>query len=130
MLNSKRKIGDLGEELACRFLVNKGYLILETNYCKKIGEIDIVAEFDSVLHFVEVKTRTKRSIDKFGLPQEAVGFCKQKRLLKTALSYLGENNYSGDTNWQIDVIAIKLDTLRKSAEIKHIKNAVDYNGLG
>jgi len=51
-----KKIGDLGEEISVKYLKNKGFSILETNYLRKWGEIDIVAEKDEVVHFIEVKT--------------------------------------------------------------------------
>ena len=129
MPTEKRKFGDFGEKIARYFLKNKGYLILGTNYQKRIGEIDIIAGLNGVLHFVEVKTRTNFSNNKFGVPQESVNYHKQKRLIRTALFYLMENKYSDDTDWQIDVIAITIDKDKKTAKIDHIKNAVDYDSI-
>ena len=127
MLTKKRKFGDFGEKIARVFLKDKGYLILETNYQKRVGEIDIIAKFNDVLHFIEVETRTNFSNEKYGAPQEAVNCYKQKRLIKTALLYLLENEYSDDANWQIDVMAITIDKNKKTAKINYIKNAVDYD---
>lgn len=129
MPTEKRKFGDVGEKIACYFLEQKGYSILEKNYQKRIGEIDIIAKFNDRLHFVEVKTRTNFSSHKFGAPQEAVNYYKQKRLIKTALFYLLENKYSDNINWQIDVIAIIVNKDKKTAKINHIKNAVDYDSV-
>ena len=129
MPTRKRKLGDLGEKLACKFLKNNGYSILEVNYQKRIGEIDIVIKSGDIIHFIEVKTRTKASSDKYGLPQEAVSFHKKKKLIRTALFYLAEHRYSNDTNWQIDVIAIIIDEDRNKAKINHIENAVSYDSL-
>ena len=129
MPTEKRKFGDAGEKIACYFLKNKGYSILETNYQKRIGEIDVIAKLSNTLHFVEVKTRTNFSSNKFGAPQESVNYHKQKRLIKTALFYLLENKYSDNTNWQIDVIAITIDKNKNTAKINHIKNAVDYDSV-
>ena len=129
MPTEKRKFGDAGEKIACYFLRSKGYSILETNYQKRIGEIDIIAELNDTLHFVEVKTRTNFSNSKFGPPQESVNCHKQKRLIKTALFYLSEKEYSNDTNWQIDVIAITVERNKNTAKINHIKNAVDYDSI-
>ena len=58
MKTEKRKIGDIGEEFTCRFLEGRGYKIVERNYLKKWGEIDIVAENKDGLHFIEVKSLT------------------------------------------------------------------------
>jgi len=129
MPTEKRKFGDVGEKVACYFLKNKGYSILETNYQKRTGEIDIIAKLNDILHFVEVKTRTDFSNDKFGAPQESVNYHKQKRLIKTALFYLLEKEHSDDTDWQIDIIAITIDKNKKTAKINHIKNAVDYDSV-
>jgi len=127
MPTEKRKFGDIGEKIACYFLKNRGYLILETNYQKRIGEIDIVAKLSAKLHFVEVKTRTNFNNDKFGAPQESVNYRKQKRLIKTALFYLLEKKYPNNIDWQIDVIAIIIDKNKNTAKINYIKNAVDYD---
>ena len=129
MPTEKRKFGDVGEKVACYFLKNKGYSILETNYQKRTGEIDIIAKLNDILHFVEVKTRTDFSNDKFGAPQESVNYHKQKRLIKTALFYLLEKEHPDDTDWQIDIIAITIDKNKKTAKINHIKNAVDYDSV-
>ncbi|MBW6441188.1 YraN family protein [Patescibacteria group bacterium] len=129
MTTSKRKFGDKGEEIACRFLKSDGYKILLTNYQKQIGEIDIIAKKNNSLHFIEVKTRSIKSTEKYGLPQEAVNFYKRKKLIRTALFYLSENNFIKDELWQIDVISIILDKEHNKAKINHIKNAVNYDNL-
>ena len=88
MFSNKRKFGDLGEKMACKFLKRKKYLILETNYQKRIGEIDIIAKFDGMIHFIEVKTRTCFSSKKFGLPQESVNFIISKKSLSKQLFFI------------------------------------------
>ena len=55
-VSKKRKIGDRGEEIACKYLENKGFSIIERNYWRPWGEIDIVAKKGSILSFVEVKS--------------------------------------------------------------------------
>lgn len=54
--SEKQKIGKLGEDLANMFLVKHGYVILEENYTKKYGEIDLIAKKDGIIHFIEVKS--------------------------------------------------------------------------
>lgn len=129
MQTKKRKFGDLGEKLACKFLSDSGYMILGTNYRKRIGEIDIIAKLNETVCFVEVKTRTIFSNEKYGLPQEAVNYYKKKKLIRTALFYLLEHGYSGDTNWQIDVIAITVNEKYGEPKIDHIKNAVSLDDV-
>ena len=57
MPSEKRKIGDLGENLCVKHLVKHGFKILDRNYQKKWGEIDIVAKKSGIIHFIEVKTK-------------------------------------------------------------------------
>ncbi|ADD69173.1 protein of unknown function UPF0102 [Denitrovibrio acetiphilus DSM 12809] len=103
--------GKKGEKKAACFLEKQGYAIVEMNYRCKFGEIDIIAEKNGVLIFVEVKTR---STDKFGLGYESVTLSKQQKLFKTAQHYMVEN---GEMPAQFDVISIDGDTLT------HIPNA-------
>lgn len=129
MPTQKRKFGDLGERLASKFLRNNGYAVLEVNYQKRIGEIDVIAKKEKAIHFIEVKTRTESSSNMFGLPQEAVSFQKKKKLIRTALFYLAEHKLSDDAIWQIDVIAITINRDKTKAKINHIENAVSYDSL-
>jgi putative endonuclease len=76
--------GRQGEELAAKYLKDKGYKIIEKNFRKGYGEIDIIAIKDGVLVFIEVKTRTTRL---FGGALEAIAYRKLKSLIKTAQYY-------------------------------------------
>lgn len=118
----KQRVGRLGENLACRYLKKKGYKILERNFQKREGEIDILAldKKAKMLVFVEVKTRTSGD---FGEPQEAVDFFKQRKLLRTAYAYLNEKGIEQD--FRVDVVGITLDYPRRSAHLEHFKNAVE-----
>ena len=82
----KKDIGDSGEQFAAEMLEASGFYILERNYRTKVGEIDIIACRDGVLHFVEVKTRTGTSC---GYPAEAVTEIKRQRIRRAAEWYLG-----------------------------------------
>lgn len=121
MITEKRRLGDLGENLTCRYLKKHGYKILSLHYQKRIGEIDIVAQDrDNTLVFVEVKTRTSKD---FGPAQEAVNPLKQRKLIKTAQCYILEN-YKFEIPWRIDVIAVDLNNKERVGHIRHFKNAV------
>ena len=123
MITEKRKLGDLGEEIAANYLKNKGYKILARNYQKPWGEIDIVARNVSreTLVFIEVKSQ-KMALQSH-LPEENVHYFKKKRLEKAVLSYLAENKYPEETDWQIDVIAVEIDLKTRKANVRHIPNA-------
>ena len=129
MVTSRRKLGDLGERLARKYLEERDYKIVGRNYQKRWGEIDLIAEKNKILVFIEVKTRTKNKSERYGPPEEAVNFSKQRKLIKAARSFLFENRYPGKTNWQIDVIAVELDWRVRRANLRHIKNAVVYDRI-
>jgi putative endonuclease len=74
----------LGEDLACEYLKKLGFKILERNYRRTYGEIDIIALEKDVLAFIEVKTRTSNL---FGSPLESITYWKLKSLIKTAQYY-------------------------------------------
>lgn len=108
----------MGEEKAEKYLEDKGYKILEKNYRKRTGEIDLIA-FDSdfkEIVFVEVKTRQRKT---FGEPEESVDENKINKITETAQHWLLENRDS-DEAWRIDIIAI--DWSSEKIEIRHLKN--------
>lgn len=80
--------GRLGEEETARRLLGQGYTILSRNYRSPYGEIDLIAAKDTILAFVEVKTRSPGAL---GSPGAAVDARKQRRILKTALCFLEEH---------------------------------------
>ena len=93
----------------------------------KTGELDLVMCSDEgVVVFVEVKTRTLQSTHKYGPPEEAITFHKQRKIIKTAQYYLLENKYTDDIQWQIDVIAITINEEQNKAKINYIENAINH----
>jgi len=123
MVTSKRKLGDLGEKIVVDYLKKQDYHILERNYQKPWGEIDIIAQNNKELIFIEVKTRTVSEGQSLN-PEENVGFNKKQKLIRTTRTYLLEKKYPPETPWQIDVIAVELNIQTRKANLKHIKNAV------
>ncbi|MFN3939155.1 MAG: YraN family protein [Chitinophagales bacterium] len=93
--------GKQGEQYAVECIVEKGYTILERNWRFKRGEIDIIAEFNNTIIFVEVKTR---SSDKYGFPEQAVTPSKQHLLAITAEEYMFQKKLTQDVRF--DVIAV------------------------
>ena len=81
----KKIRGKKGEDLACRYLKEQGYRILDRNVRYKLGEIDIVAQIDDTICFVEVKARTRMD---YGMPRDAVDARKQQKLVRCAQLYL------------------------------------------
>jgi len=103
MPDSRRALGQLGEELAVQHLQARGYLILARNYRCAHGEVDIIARDRERLAFVEVRARRGTS---FGTPEESVTARKQERLATVARNYLQEMGCE-DVDWGIDVVAVR-----------------------
>jgi putative endonuclease len=115
---NKRRFGIIGEKIAQGFLVNKGYEILETNFYTKKGEIDIIAQKDKCLIFVEVKTRTTF---KFGTPAMAVNYNKKKHIKDASKIFLYHNKLN-NSEVRFDVVEIFINSGK--CEINHIKGAL------
>ncbi len=114
----KKRLGAIGESLACDYLLSHQYRIVERNFQKRYGELDIIAIKDDTLVFVEVKTRTDRM---FGLPEEAVTPRKLAEIKQTAAYYKLLHPELPD-RMQIDVIAIELELDETLRAFRHIEN--------
>ena len=118
------ELGALGEELGCRYLKEKGYCILEMNYCnvhgRRLGEIDIVAEKDNKLVFVEVKSRFGTA--KSGLlPEIAITRDKLHKLERIAQCYVREKKCPGKS-YHFDALSVLYDVQLKKASIRHLEH--------
>ncbi|MDD4989076.1 MAG: YraN family protein [Candidatus Pacebacteria bacterium] len=134
-LNLTDPIGVKGEDAACKYLEKKGYRIVCRNYLKKWGEIDIVAQKDKKLYFVEVKT-VSREINLSGpkdvprvtgdeyRPEENVHEGKLRRLGRVIQSYLLETYPDDEPEWQLDVVIVLLDIKKKMANVKLLEDIV------
>ena len=123
MASESRQFGDAGEEIAARYLMSLGHKLIERNYHKKYGEIDIISTTGKRYIFTEVKTRDKQSPNVF-LPEDSVNYAKARKLRRICQIYLSEHNLFPEEGWQIDVIAVTIDKIEKSAKIRHIENAI------
>ena len=118
--DSRRALGQLGEELAVKHLQQLGYTVLQRNYRCQYGEVDIIAQDAERLAFVEVRARRGTA---FGTPEESVTPGKQERLASVARCYLQEEGYD-DVDWGIDVVAVQLTPRGVLQRIELIRNAV------
>lgn len=109
------ELGSFGEQIAAKYLLQKGYLIIEKNFRNRWGEIDLIVKDNAILVFVEVKTRTSL---KFGHPNEAVNFYKLRALKRSLEFYILKNQI--DTAVRLDVISILV--VNGKALLKHFKN--------
>lgn len=117
MMNMKQKLGKIGEEYACSYLLKQGYHVIERNFCAKQGEIDIIAweEATKELVFIEVKTRISMN---FGYPIEAINKPKQKHLYEAAKYYLYINKVK-NLYTRFDVIEIYVRN--ENMSLRHTK---------
>ncbi len=100
------RVGQEGEEFVVKQLVKQKFKILDRNYRKKWGEIDIIAEKDSILHFVEVKTVSYETEFNNCQPEENINFFKKKRLARAIQTYLAEKHVSCETELRVDSAAV------------------------
>lgn len=119
------EVGSLGEDISSRYLICHGFRILERNYKKFLGEIDIIAKKSGILYFVEVKARERRGVpretDSFR-PEDHVHQKKLERLSRTVQVYLDERGYDGE--WKFLVIAVDIDKTEKKAKIRIIEDVL------
>lgn len=130
----KQIIGKIGEDFACDYLRNKGYKIIDRNYLRKWGEIDIVAKDNKKLYFVEVKTVSRdtswnnmaknrdnhenvaHETDSYR-PEDNVHPWKLERMGRVIQSYLLDKDVSDETEWQFDLITVYLDKDKRLVKI-------------
>ena len=120
MTDPRRGLGLRGEALAVEELTRCGYTILNRNWRCQAGEIDVIAEHDGWLVFVEVRARRGQSL---GTPEASITPAKQARLIQVAECYLDETG-AGDIDWRIDVVAIEFSRSGKLERVDVYENAV------
>lgn len=112
------RIGELGEKIASEYLQSQGYKILERNFRKRYGDIDIIAVENGTLVFIEVKTRVG---NRYGLPEESITPWKIQNLIKSSYFYKLKHPRLPDS-LRIDVVSVLLDESEVTKDIKLIKN--------
>jgi putative endonuclease len=127
----RNKTGAIGEQVTVTYLRRLGFTIIEQNFLKKWGEIDIIAKRDSNIHFVEVKTvsyETKESLRRAvshgtWRPEENVTPQKIHKLNRVIETWIEEQPQDLFI-WQIDVVAVRLVPQEKYATVKYLPNII------
>ncbi len=114
-----RKIGNIGEDAVCKFLIKNGYEILNRNYTIRGGEIDIIAKKSDIIAFVEVKSRKKDSLT---TGEEAMTKSKKAHIIKTAENYLLK--LSELCCCRFDVAVVQIENNR-AVKLKYYVSAFD-----
>lgn len=115
----KQKIGKMGEDFACRYLIDNGYKVIDRNYLKKWGELDIIAVKGKKIHFVEVKSVSRmisenviyETFDSYRA-EDNMHPWKLQRLGRAVQSYLLDKDVADNVDWQFDVITVHIDVLK------------------
>jgi putative endonuclease len=125
-----QKTGEIGENIAVKFLVKQGFSIIERNYTKKWGEIDIIAEKAHKIYFLEVKSVIRETLTNVThetngyRPEDNMHPWKLKRLSRTIQTYLASRNKNREDDWQVDLLVVYLDLKNKKAKIKVVKDII------
>lgn len=120
------KIGKAGEDIAVIFLERRGFAILERNYWKPYGEIDVICEKNSVIHFIEVKSVTSdlSSVSRERVrPEDNIHSHKLRRLGRVIQAFLSKKNFR-ERDWVFDVCVVRMDLVSKRASVRFIENQV------
>jgi putative endonuclease len=130
----KQKVGQLGEDIATKYLESKGFRIIERNYLRKYGEIDIVAQKGGIVHFVEVKSVSCESFVGFAeniatktsqyRPEDNLHPKKLKRLANVIQAYLFAKYQKGEPEWVFDAIIVRLDMKLRNARVSFLENLI------
>jgi putative endonuclease len=134
----KQKIGQIGEDCACDYLVKNGYKVVDRNYSKKWGEIDIVAKKGKLLHFVEVKsvsrslsdvthetpTMDNRKNNDSYRAEDNMHPWKLQRLGRAIQSYLLEKDILDDVDWQFDVATVYVDMSKRISRVLLMEDVI------
>lgn len=120
------EIGKIGESIAKTFLMKHGFSVISTNYRTKYGEIDIVANKDNILRFVEVKSVKVISfshIDTLAIkPEDNLTKDKWSKLVVSCEMYLSHKNISSESSWQIDLACVYINTETREGKVVLIQN--------
>lgn len=135
--SNTQKTGEIGENIAVKFLMKQGFSILDRNYTKKWGEIDIVAEKANKIYFVEVKSVSRETLNTFipksyndsderyqHRPEDNMHPWKLKRLSRTIQTYLLSERIPDEKEWQVDLLVIYLCQKEKKAKIKVVSDII------
>ena len=136
--SEKQKIGEIGENIAVKFLMKHGFSVIDRNYTKKWGEIDIIAKKSEKLYFVEVKSVSSVDVGTLAdrrdsvsrettddyRPEDNMHPWKLKRMSRTIQTYLLSKKIGDDVEWQVDLLVVFLDLKNKKAKVKVVSDII------
>ncbi len=117
----------MGESIACRFLVNKGFFIVDRNFQRPYGELDIVCKKDNTIHFFEVKSVTTQTPLRFfdaHAPEENVDRWKVQHIRRMIEVYMAYTNRGVDVQFQFHIMCVYMNMENRKARVKWLKNVI------
>jgi len=127
MIHTREK-GNMGEDIACKFLIKTGFSVVDRNYYKKWGELDVVAKKGNELHFFEVKSVVRNFSEKsftgFHDPEENVHGFKTRQLRKIIQTYLVDKGFGLDYAFKFHVLCVFMNEKTHLARVKWIQNVI------
>ena len=126
--HTRKDVGKSGEDIACKFLIRRGYKILSRNYRRKWGEIDIIAEKGDGVRFIEVKAVSRENDTDFSReidyrPEELVHRTKLRKVARTAALYMEEKRDVRE--FQIDVVGVIMNERTRTARCRLFEQALE-----
>src|ERR1035437_5935359 len=123
--SEKQKTGEIGENVAAKFLIKHDFSILDRNYTKKWGEIDIISEKANKIHFIEVKSVARETLSNVihetsndYRPEDNMHPWKLKRLSRTIQTYILSKKIPEEKEWQVDLLVVYLNLKDKKARVE------------
>jgi putative endonuclease len=111
----KRKLGDIGENITCDYLKRHGFEILDRNYLRKWGELDIVAKKKNIKDVNHVTSGYR--------PEDNVHPQKLKRLSRAIQTYILERRLD-NMDWQLDIAIVRIDQTNRKARVEILENII------
>ena len=126
-MSNNLDIGKQGEEIACRFIIKKGYEIIERNHRERSDEIDIIAKSaEGLLIFIEVKTLASEFVDPLRklIPEDNLTSDKLRKLKRASQIFVGKYPHLVHPvlGWQIDLIALSINREGDVFSVNHYEN--------
>jgi putative endonuclease len=125
-MRNNKTTGEIGEDIARKYLIKNGYTVITSNYARKCGELDIIAKRNGILCFVEVKAQdvNHETLKDEHRPEERVNSRKINKINRTIKYFLADHHLM-DIEWYFMVVIVKLNRAINLAKVYSV-----YDGIG